>query len=528
MEILGKIYKFILLIVFAFASIIINSCSEKAKDIFNPTIENRIEFSLSQKTYTLEEAVKRQQQVSIDSGKYLLRFSTDEIRKDTTIDAFNADFFTMDVDTMFYVLISDTIDAQMIIRRDSVGIQEAELESGLIFLRFTNFTNKQSFFELTLPGFTKQSGSTIDTLKLDGPISPNTTVQYERDLSGFVYRQPQNQPFGSTRPGFWLRGKIYLQGGSFGDSIRVFSHVENLRFSRVKGRFKPFELGVKDQTFKNSLSSDISEFISKVQFDSISVKIRAFTTIDFPIKLKRFQVFGIFNSGNTTIPLQFGINDYIDTTIQSNSEINLNLNNLNTNINEFLSKIPDSIKVTSQLILNPYYQSGEVNANDSISYSFQVDAWSRFTVNQAEWTDTFDVEISQDARDKLKNAKEGIITIYSQNEVPFEINLIGFLTDSSFNPLFYLTKDAVAGNDTMVFLQGAVTNSYGEVISPAYQTVRIDLNQEDIQKLSKAHKLIQRFTLSTSERRVAEVSAKSKINLRITGSIKIQLTSDDF
>lgn len=145
MEILGKINKFILLIVFVFASILINSCSEEAKDIFNPTIENLLEFSLSQKTYSLEETVKRQQQISIDSGKYLLRFSTDEIRKDTIIDAFNADFFTMDVDTMFYVLISDTIDAQMIIRRDSVGVQEAGLESGLIVLRFTNYSNKQSF-----------------------------------------------------------------------------------------------------------------------------------------------------------------------------------------------------------------------------------------------------------------------------------------------------------------------------------------------------------------------------------------------
>lgn len=381
---------------------------------------------------------------------------------------------------------------------------------------------------MTLPGFTKQTGNTTDTLKIGGSILPNTTVQYERDLSGFVYRQPPNQPFGTTRPGFWLRGKIYLQGGSFGDSVRVFTHVENLKFSRIKGRFKPFELGVKDQTFKNSLSSDISDFISKVQFDSINVKINAFTTIDFPIKLKKFQVFGIFKSGRTPIPLQFGLEDYIDTTIQSNTEISLNLNNLNTNINEFLSQIPDSIKVTAQIILNPYYQTGEVNSNDTISYSFKVDAWSRFTVNQAEWTDTFDVKISQDIRDKLTNAQDGVITIYSQNEVPFEINLVGLLTDSIYNPLLYLTRDAITGNDTMIFLQGAITNSRGEVISPAYQTIKIDLDQNDIQKLSRAYKLIQRFSLSTSDQRVAEVSAKSKIFLRITGSIKIQLTSDDF
>lgn len=72
------------------------------------------------------------------------------------------------------------------------------------------------------------------------------------------------------------------------------------------------------------------------------------------------------------------------------------------------------------------------------------------------------------------------------------------------------------------------TNATGEVISPAFQTIIINLTQSDIEKLSRGYKLIQRFALSTTERRVAEVSAKSKINLRITGRIKIQLTGDDF
>ncbi|MFN4111893.1 MAG: hypothetical protein ACK4G1_06420, partial [Ignavibacteria bacterium] len=180
------------------------------------------------------------------------------------------------------------------------------------------------------------------------------------------------------------------------------------------------------------------------------------------------------------------------------------------------------------LLLNPDYQTGEIYSNDSISFSFQVDAWSRFAVNQAEWTDTFDIDLSQDAREKLKNGKEGKIIIYSENEVPFEISLVGLVTDSNFQPLFYLTKDENTSNDTLVFLNGAITNATGEVISPAFQTIIINLTQSDIEKLSRGYKLIQRFALSTTERRVAEVSAKSKINLRITGRIKIQLTSDDF
>lgn len=516
------------ILIFFFLSILFYACSEKAKDIFNPTADNLIEFSLTRKTYKMEDVIKRQSQISVDSGKYLLRFSTDEIRKDTTIDAFNADFFEMDVDTVFYVIFSDTLDAQIIIRRDSVGIQEAELQSGLMTLRVSNYTSKPSFFELTLPGFTKLVGSTLDTLKIGGNVPPNQIVTFQKDLSTFTYRQPANQPFGATRPGFWLNGKIVVQGGSLGDSIRVYSHVQDIKFKRLKGKFKPFELGYKEQTLKNLLSGDISEFISKVTFDSISVKMKAFTTIDFPIRLSQFRVKGLFNSGKTPIKLMFGNKDYLDTTIQKNSLVNLNFNNLNSNINYFLSQIPDSLQVGTNLILNPDYQSGEIVSDDSISFSFQVDAWSRFAVNQAEWTDTFDIEISRDARDKLKNAKEGKIVIYSVNEIPFELKLTGAVKDSLYNHFFYLTKDRITQNDTMVFLRGAITNSQGVVISPSYQTIEINLNQDEIEKLSRGYKLVQNFSLSTTDIRVAEVTAKSKVDLRITGRIKIKLTSDDF
>lgn len=504
------------------------ACSEKAKDIFNPTFQSTVEFGLSDKTYKMEEIVKRQTQIKVDSGKYLLKFSTDEIRKDTTIDAFNADFFEMDVDTVFYVIIGDTIDAQMIIRRDSVGVQEADLASGLLQLRFSNYTSKPAFFELTLPGFTKTTGQTIDTLKIGGLIPASSIRNFERDLTGYQYKQPANQPFGATRPGFWLRGKIFVQGGTFGDSVRVYSYVQDIKFSRIKGRFKPFSLGVKGQTLKNALSSDISEFVSKVTFDSIRVKIIGITTLNFPIRLNQFRVRGIFNTGRPPISLIFGNKDYLDTTILSNGQISLNFDNTNTNINTFLSAVPDSINISSVMVINPNYESGEVYANDSISFSFQVDAWSRFAVNQAEWTDTFDIDISKDAREKMKKSDEGRIIIYSTNEIPFELNLVGLVTDSIFNPLFYLTKDAARNNDTMVILNGAITNPKGEVISPAYQSIVINLTKDEINKLSRGYKLLQRFSLSTTEQRVAEVSAKSKVNLRISGNIKIKLTSDDF
>lgn len=508
-----------------------NSCSDESNKIFNPTFDNLINFSLTSRTYNLEDIAKRHRQISVDSGKYLLRFSTDEVKKDTILNSFTADFFTMNVDTTFYVFVSDTIDAQIIIRRDSVYVEEAEIESGLIKLRFTNHTNKLSFFQMSFPGFTKTVGTIIDTLKIGGSIPPNQTITYSEELNGYHYKQPDNQPSGITNPGFWIKGKIHLQGGTWGDSVYVLSNVEDIKFRRMKGKFKPFSLGEKTQTSENSLSRDLADFIANVQFDSVQVLIDAFSSINFPVKLKNFSVIGKFKSNKPPIRLLFGNRNFIDTIITSNGQILLDLNNRNTNINSFLSQVPDSITISSELILNPFYQSGEVLFNDTLSFSFKVIAWSRFAVDQAVWTDTFDIDISQDVRNKLKRARpvdECLVIMNTENEIPLETHLVGIATDSNYNSLFYLTRDRLVNNDTMTVIQGAFTDFSGNVIGPRFQNIQIKLTNTEMEKLSRAYFLIQRFNLSTTNRSLAEVSAKAKLKLNINGRLRIQLTKDDF
>ncbi|MBM4176926.1 MAG: hypothetical protein FJ213_12260 [Ignavibacteria bacterium] len=518
-------YIFIILIAIGFIS---SSCSDKSKEILNPIFDLAVDLSLSDREYNMGEIIRRQDQIAVDSGSFLLKFSTDEIKKDTTIDAFFADIFNLDQDTTFQVLVSDTISVEMIVRRDSIRVDEAEFDGGLIVYQFTNYSSKNSEFKLILPGFTKNVGGSIDTLKIGGLIPGNQSVNYQNNLEGYVYKQPPTQPFGSTRPGFWIKGKLILAGGSPGDSIKIFSDVQNLRFKRMKGRFKPLSLGKKEQTFENLLASDISDVIQKITFDSINVKIVGKTSIDLPIRLNKFEVAGIFKSGAPKINLRFGSATAFDTVIAANATTTLNFNNVNTDINSFLAKSPDSIKIISEIILNPTYVAGEVLSKDSISFSFDVDAWSKFSIDNADFTDTLEVDFGTDARDKIAKGKSGSITIYFNNLIPLEAELIGLLTDSLYRPLMYITRNMLTSSDSVVKIGGAFINSDGRVISPNIQTVKVDLTQSDILKLKDAYFLIQKFSLSTTDKRIVYLSSKDKINVRITGNVRVQFNSDDF
>lgn len=524
----GNNFKKYFLVIFLSFGFFSSSCSDKSKEILNPIFDFAVDLSLSERDYDMGEIIRRQNQISVDSGSFLLKFSTDEIKKDTTIDAFFADIFNLDQDTTFQVLVSDTIAVEMIVRRDSIRVDEAEMEGGLIVYQFTNYSSKNSQFELILPGFTKTVGTTVDTLKIGGLIPGNQTVNYQNNLEGYVYKQPATQPFGSTRPGFWIKGKMILAGGAPGDSIKIYSDVQDLRFKRMKGRFKPLSLGKKEQTFENLLASDISDVIQKITFDSINVKIVGKTSIDLPIRLNKFEVVGSFRSGAPSINLHFGSATSLDTVIAANATTTLNFNNVNTDINTFLAKSPDSIKIISEIILNPTYVFGEVLSKDSISFSFDVDAWSKFSINDADFTDTLKVDFGKDARDKIAKGKSGTIIIYFNNRIPLEAELIGMLTDSLFNPLMYITRDMLTSSDSIVRIGGAFVNADGRVIAPNIQTVKIDLPQSDILKLKDAYHLIQRFSLSTKDKRIVYLSSTDQIKVRITGNVRVRFDSDDF
>lgn len=523
MEILIR-SKFLFIIIL---SIILLACSEKSKNIFDPTFDNKIQFSLSEKNYLMEDIIKRQSQIQVDSGRYLLKFTTEEIKKDTVIETFTADFFEMSLDTTFQVIVGDTIVGDLIVSRDSVAIQEAEISSGLMVFRFRNYTNKNAFFRIIFPSFVRQTGSGIDTLKAGGALLPNQNLIYQTDLSNYTYRISPNQP-GYPSPGFWIRLIIAVQNGTFGDSVGVLSKVEDLKLSRMKGKFKPFNLGLKSQILENALSRDISEFIQNVTFDSVLVLIKGSTSVKFPVKLKNFSIKGIFKDGRTPINLMFGNRTSIDTILPKNGSNTLKFDNTNSNINFFLSKVPDSIKITSEMIINPNYESGEIYSNDTILFSSIINAWSRFTVTDAEWTDTLEVKISTDSREKIKKAKNASFLIYTENKIAFESLLTGLLVDSLFRPLFYLTKDIIRQNDSTLLLNGAITDLSGNVIAPRFQTITIPLNSSELEKLSRAYYLIQKFSLSTTERRLAEIHAKDNVKIRITGQAVISLTGDDF
>jgi hypothetical protein len=92
----------------------------------------------------------------------------------------------------------------------------------------------------------------------------------------------------------------------------------------------------------------------------------------------------------------------------------------------------------------------------------------------------------------------------------------------------YITRNMLTSSDSVVKIGGAFINADGRVIASNIQTVKVDLSQSDVLKLKNAYYLIQRFGLSTTDKKVVYLSSKDQVKVRITGSVRVLFDSDDF
>lgn len=510
-----------------FASFFFISCIDKIKEPVMPSWDLELNFPLANKSFTLEDIVKKQKQIEIDEStpNRILKFSSDKIQQDTTIDYLFNNTFDMEADTSFPV-IGASVTVQMIARKDSVRIDSAVIKSGIIEYTMKNNNPTSVSVEFLFPGFTRQNGSAVDTLRIGANVPANSQVNISVPMESYRYSQPPNQPFGSTRPGIWIKAYISSSIIGIGQNLEVNLKVKDLKIEFFKGQVKPFYLGKRTQIVENALSGDLKDFISSVSFDSVSLKLETFTSFEgFDVALRKFQVIGTYRNGGSPIYLRFNGQNLLDTLIPAGTTSVLILTNSNTNINEFLNLTPDSIKILGELVINPYYKVGKITTNDRISFSFLIDAYSKMKITNATLNDTLELDISDDTRDKIANANEATLNLTFTNGLPLETEITGYFLDRNKNKLFYFTRQTGNGlpSDTVFRISGALVNDQGIVTSKKQSIITMNLNQEDFEKFKNAYFIVQRFRISSTDQKSVMLRAKDDVSVKIFGRINYKI-----
>ncbi len=440
-------------------------CFDLPEDIILPEWDVDINVPLTNKTYTIYDMYKPESKYSInstlaDDDFYLIQ--SDHYSANSEVTDYISLLQEGSVSQSFMVPANTPAQSVFIVFPEEIEIDHATFLSGFISFTIQNPSSGAIRSSMRVPGIIKPDGSELIIETIVAAFSRDS-IAY--NLSNHQYVLPANQPSQNKNSLQLLASANSETNGSF-ENVTLYLHSFN--FSSITGLLPRTPLGNKRTAASLNLN-DIADFQDKLFIKEGTLKLKSEYVSDhnnfFELEIANIQVNGIRNSGEIKLLRR---NDGQNTTVKLiNGFYELEFNESNSNLAEFISFLPDSIVISSEYILNPSNDKiiRTVTNLDSIKFSAQFATRSVFALKQTNFIDTLEIDLSQDDRDKIRDAVDADLNIYLENAIPINAFVKATLTDENYFPLFTLTKNQ-NGIDSLQFLGSQVNNITGQIISP--------------------------------------------------------------
>ncbi len=285
------------------------------------------------------------------------------------------------------------------------------------------------------------------------------------------------------------------------------------------GQLKPTLL----KTTRTSFSLDVEDLKDKLEFQELNLKNPIIELRLRPSAQFEFSIDGRMEAKNSIG--QRSIMTLSSRTLSTNlitrndTIITLNPDSVSNFFKKF-SEFPDSIIVYAEGMLNPNYKTISVSMSDEVTGKSRIEFPFEFGISGGEITDSIEVDLSEDDRDKIKDLKSFDASLTIANGIPAQFSFAGKLYDEYNNFLMYFPPKH-DDQDTVVSISGASTDSKGNVISEAQQTVNIKTVNGEPDKLSRAKYMRIKLKFNTSGQNNVPVKFKTDdtINISIAGTI---------
>lgn len=191
-----------------------------------------------------------------------------------------------------------------------------------------------------------------------------------------------------------------------------------------------------------------------------------------------------------------------------------------TNAKELLAFNPDRFVYTANARINAGLTSGNDFLADTskLTVNMNVEVPLYGKASNIVLADTIDLGLDDIEASTVKQAS---LRIVSENELPLDAVLQLYLTDEDFTPLGTLIPNAETG-----VVSSSTVDAQGELVSPSKREIVIELDQETINKIFTAKRLIIKSTLSTTRNGSGvqvDVKFKSNYKLKVNAGLLVDL-----
>ncbi|MCX7874968.1 MAG: hypothetical protein N2321_02240 [Melioribacteraceae bacterium] len=389
-----------------------------------------------------------------------------------------------------------------------------KIESGLMNFRIVNNLDLDATMTITINNLKNPNGQTFSQTKFIGrkqTVSVFSNYSLKDHSLVSLTGTPTNQV--SYKVNFSLLSSTDLRTLKSSDGISGIIDIGELKLKEFSGQLQPKTV----TSNRSAISFDLKDLKTKFQFQQINFKnpiaqIRLKSTAQFEFKLDG-KIEGKNSLGQKAI---LGLNNKTLTNqiiSPTDSVLTINPDSLSLFFKKF-SRFPDSLIVYSGGIVNPNYKVVNIKSTDQITGSSIIELPFDIGLQNAELKDSVEVDLSSDDRDKLKNVNSLEAGIKITNGLPVSISFTGKMYDAQNKFLTYFPPK-YSDQDTVLTINGAITDANGNVSNKNEQTVKIKTKKEEIDKIRAAVYMRVNLKINTS------ASNNSPVKLKTTDEVLI-------
>ncbi len=508
------------------------SCVDLPEEIILPEWDVDLNIPIINKTYTIYDVVKPESKHPLtgtltNDDFYMIQ--TEKINSSSNVGNYISVTNQNSVSQNFILPANEQLQPIFIFFPEGIKITQATFSSGFISFIIQNPSTASVLSSLRIPGIRKPDGNEL-ILQKDVPALGKDSILYE--LKDHYYSLPPDQPIQNQNSLQIVPSASSSINGAF---VNVELNDYDFKFSSLSGVLPRTSLGNKRTSASLNLN-DAADYRGKlfIKEGALNLKTEYMSAHknNFDIEISNLNIKGIRNSDEEKSLTR---NDGQSISFRlSNGMHELLLDETNSNLAEFISFLPDSIVVTSEVIMNPLnYQVNKTITNlDSITFSAQFTTKSIFAIKQIYYADTIDINFSQEERKKINDGVGADLNANLENAIPIDAFFKVTLTDENYIPLFTLTKNQ-SGVDSLQFLGAQVNGITGQIIAPTVTLNTINLNSSQIVQLSKAYHAIISTTVSTTNAGnenpnppTVQFRSSDWLNLKCYGKVKYHVNPE--
>ncbi len=482
------------------------------------------------RSYTLNDIIKKQNYIYVDtiSPTNIIY----QIRSNNYSQAVGVSQFvsaTPSSSSPTTTLFADNIKHNLYIQfPNGIELDSAVFSSGEFSYTFQNLSATPDTIFLSIPGITNTNGQ-VFSLSVPVPAFQTVTRQSPIDFKDYTYVFPATKQPSFLKNSIWFVVEVK---GTLGSQANISLTTSNFQFKDATGYLPSKSLGTKSDAFSLNIGNT-ADYRDKALLQNADLVMDAQyispASNPFDIQVKNLTITGVRNDGQQ---MTLTIPDSAKTFIFSGNAKHFSFNQTNSNITDFISFLPDSVRVSAEYVMNPNNTTGSVTEFDSVKFNTSFSATTIMALRRSTLTDStdFDTSLTASDRKKIKASQSAYLSVNVKNGIPLDASIRVTLTDTLRNPLFTLTNST--DNSDSIFVLAAAVDQNGEVTSQTPTSVTFQLDSTQTEMLSRAYHV--RFTVTVETTNASQtpppsvaIRPEDQISIQVYGGVKFRINNDN-